>query len=95
MKFTEGGKITISAQPSDTHTLIEVVDTGVGMNDQQLSKLFQDTQNQSTKGTSGEKGTGLGLQIVKQMVDSWTGEVYVKSRVGEGTTIQMKLPKVS
>lgn len=95
MKFTEGGKITISAQPSDTHTLIEVVDTGVGMNDQQLIKLFQDTQNQSTKGTSGEKGTGLGLQIVKQMVDSWAGEVYVKSQVGEGTTIQMKLPKVS
>ncbi|MEL6132065.1 MAG: HAMP domain-containing sensor histidine kinase, partial [Bacteroidota bacterium] len=93
MKFTQQGKITIQGNQSEGHTIIEVIDTGKGMNEKQLGNLFNEGQNKSTLGTNGEKGTGLGLQIVKQMVDSWQGEIYVKSQQDVGTTIQLSLPQ--
>jgi len=93
IKFTEkGGKITLSASREGTAVHFTVSDTGVGMPPEKLAQLFRLNLNASTKGTSGENGTGLGLNIVKEMVEKNNGEVGVESEVGVGTVFTITLP---
>lgn len=73
-------------------TKIFVTDTGVGMPKEVSEKLFKLDNKYSTKGTEGEKGTGLGLIICKEFVEQNGGEMGVESREGEGTTFWFTLP---
>ena len=91
-----GGSITIKAQNADTgETRIQVIDTGPGIPDKLLPKIFQPFF--TTKGTTrkGEaKGTGLGLAICKEIVEHHKGRIEVASEVGKGTTFSIYLPPV-
>lgn len=95
IKFTEtGGSITISARPEAGDTvLLSVSDTGVGMDEQRQEKLFKIGNTNSTNGTEGEKGTGLGLVLCKEFVEKNGGQIMVSSREGEGTTFTIRLPQ--
>lgn len=95
MKFTKDGSIVLSAKshPSEKNLVIEIRDTGVGMTEAQRDRLFCGDITPSEAGTSGEKGTGLGNQIVRQLVDYWGGRVEVESQLGQGTLIRMVLPE--
>ena len=97
IKFThQGGKIRIGTnllQQDEEKTSIEfmVSDTGIGISDTKIERIFEDFQ-QATSGTSRlYGGTGLGLAIVKQLVEPQGGTITVTSKLGEGSTFSFVL----
>ncbi len=93
IKFTaSGGTITVSAfEAKNGFCGFAVKDSGRGMTEEQIMKLFNPSIISSTNGTDGEKGTGLGLQLVKEFVEKNGGKVWVESEVGKGTTFYFTL----
>ena len=93
IKFTPNeGMITIKTKIKDKNLVIQVSDTGVGMTESDVQKLFSDTENFSNYGTNLEKGTGLGLRLVKAMVIKNSGEIIVKSEPNKGSQFIVQLP---
>ncbi|WP_339626993.1 tetratricopeptide repeat-containing sensor histidine kinase [uncultured Maribacter sp.] len=93
IKFTPNeGKITLTSKIKYANLLIKISDTGVGMSELTLSKLFKDTEHISTSGTNLEKGTGLGLRLAKEMIIKNNGEISVKSKINEGSHFIVELP---
>ena len=94
IKFTPpGGSIEVSEQKFDDYIEYSVSDTGVGIKDTDIEKLFRIDINFSTKGTQQEKGTGLGLALCKEIINIHGGKIKVKSKMGEGTKIIFTLNK--
>jgi two-component system sensor histidine kinase ChiS len=88
MKFTpEKGSIYISSKRLDGEVVISVRDTGIGIPDAILNKLLDSKAHVSTNGTRGEKGSGLGLKICQEIVQTNKGWMRIESTSGEGTTI--------
>ncbi len=94
-KFTpSGGSITFEVVDNEsTEIEILVKDTGIGIDDDKLKKLFQIGDSFSTDGTEKEKGTGLGLIICKEFIEYNNGSIYVESKINEGSVFTIKLPK--
>jgi signal transduction histidine kinase len=93
IKFTPpGGKITISSVEKQNQIVISVNDTGVGISDERIDKLFNISDGYSTPGTQNEKGTGLGLILCKEFVNKNNGEIRVESKAGIGTSLYFSLP---
>jgi len=92
-KFTENGTITVSAQRVDDKVEISVEDTGVGIEKERLEKMFSWNGRNSTRGTKGEKGAGLGLLVCKDFVERSGGTLRVVSKVGKGTKCYFSLPQ--
>lgn len=95
IKFTRPeGKITISCSiNSDNLIEIKVSDTGIGIKEEKLEKLFNIDRQMKSTGTAGESGTGLGLIISKEFIDMHQGNIQVESKFGEGTTFTVQLKK--
>lgn len=92
LKFTEpGGGVFLSAGKAESRVALVIQDTGVGMDPQQLEKLFHDGHRESRKGTRGESGSGLGLVVSRDFVRQMGGEIRVESIPGEGTTFTILL----
>ncbi|MBQ8125756.1 MAG: transporter substrate-binding domain-containing protein [Kiritimatiellae bacterium] len=97
-KFTESGSITVrTVWRAETRTLhLEVADTGCGMSDEKMAHLFdpfvQDIASRMKTGDGPNKGTGLGLPIVKRLVEAARGTITAQSTVGVGTTFLIDLP---
>ncbi|MCG6186901.1 hybrid sensor histidine kinase/response regulator [Maribellus maritimus] len=92
IKFTpEKGKITISASESDGRIKVDIKDSGVGIPEESISKLFDQTQHLTTYGTNRESGSGLGLILCKDFVERNDGTIQVESEVGKGTTFSLFL----
>lgn len=93
VKFTRNnGIVGVKAYRQNNQCVFEIWDTGIGMNQQQLDKLFMPDDKHSSVGTSGEPGTGLGLIICKEFVDKMGGKLQVQSAPGEGTSFFVYLP---
>lgn len=93
LKFTPtGGAIEISAQAREDHLEIAVSDTGTGIPQEDLPKLFRIDVQYTNVGTGGETGTGLGLILCQDLVEKNDGKIWVESEVGEGTTFRFTLP---
>ena len=93
IKFTEpNGKVTIAASQSISDTTISVTDSGVGISPENQEKLFKLEHSYSTKGTSNETGTGLGLVVCKEFVEQNNGTITVTSSLKEGTTFYVTFP---
>ena len=93
IKFTDaGGKITIQTSANNDVATISVIDTGRGMSDEMAAKLFNLAENVTTAGTNGEKGTGLGLLMCKELVERNGGKMSVKSKEGSGSEFSFTLP---
>jgi PAS domain S-box-containing protein len=86
------GTIDIHAHSTVTEITISIADNGVGMEPQILETLFDIAKIQTTVGTAGEKGTGLGLLLCKEFVEKHGGEIWVESQVGHGSTFKFTLP---
>jgi PAS domain S-box-containing protein len=92
MKFTEKGSITIASRRIENAIRVSVSDTGCGMKQEDLPKLFQQFQQLSSGGSRKTGGTGLGLAISKDIVEKHGGRVWVESEFGKGTTFHFLLP---
>ncbi|HKK80884.1 MAG TPA: ATP-binding protein, partial [Prolixibacteraceae bacterium] len=64
-----------------------------GMTKGKANRIFEKYSNKSEKGTKGEHGTGLGLLIVKEIIDKLDAQIWVKTELGYGTSFYIKLPK--
>ncbi len=93
IKFTpQNGKINIKAELSTGNkVVIAIHDSGVGIEKERIPVLFNFIQNKSTYGTNGEKGTGLGLALCKDLVSLNNGEIHVESEIGKGSTFYFSL----
>jgi PAS domain S-box-containing protein len=96
-KFTEEGSVRITARRVDegTSVVFEVADTGIGMDDEELERVFEAFSQADASTTREFGGTGLGLTIVDHFVELLGGQVHVDSTPGEGTTFQIRLPDES
>lgn len=93
IKFTEpGGKITLSAQKRGSRLMISVKDTGRGMTAEDATKLFATQTHFTSPGTKGERGTGIGLLLCRQLAEINGGEIGVKSEPGAGSMFYFTLP---
>ena len=94
IKFTPiGGKIFIEIGGENKNWII-IRDTGLGMDEDKKARLFEN-RNQSTKGTDGETGTGIGLMLCKDFADSIDAELEVESSINRGTIFVIKLKKIN
>jgi len=96
IKFTpKKGEIIVSMSLAATMVAISVKDNGIGMNKEQIKNLFELNKKTITQGSSGEKGTGLGLVLCHEFTQKHKGEIKVISKEGVGTEIIVLIPKVS
>lgn len=90
-KFTDNGKITISAMSVKNMLEICIADTGVGMEQSQLSKMFNWDKRSSTRGTRGERGSGFGLLVSQEFVENNGGRIRVESSPQQGSRFYFTL----
>lgn len=94
LKFTlPGGEVRVEVNESSDMVMISVVDTGVGMSEEVVSKLFRIDKKHSTKGTADEKGTGLGLILCKEFVEKNGGTISVQSKENQGSKFTFTVQK--
>jgi PAS domain S-box-containing protein len=94
IKFTnENGEIKIQITELDDFLQVSIIDNGIGIKPEDLEKLFRIDVHHTTNGTANEAGTGLGLILCKELVEKNSGEINVKSKMGEGTSFYFTLPK--
>lgn len=93
IKFTPlGGKVTLKVEGKENFLQFSINDTGAGISDENLEKLFMPDRNFSSKGTAGEKGFGIGLTLSKEFIDVHKGEIWAESQLGKGTSVRFTLP---
>jgi two-component system phosphate regulon sensor histidine kinase PhoR len=89
----DGGQITVSARDIGDHKVsISISDEGIGIPEDQIGRLFTRFHRVDSRDSRKQYGTGIGLYLVKHLVEAHQGEVSVASRVGEGSTFTVVLP---
>jgi PAS domain S-box-containing protein len=97
LKFTDQGSVGVevkllSREPALSHVEFSVSDTGIGMSEEALGRLFQKFEQADTSTTRRFGGTGLGLAITRQLVELMGGDIRVSSEVGKGSVFTFELP---
>lgn len=93
IKFTHsGGRITISAAVQNNSVIVSVADTGIGISQEDLPKIFARFYQADNSITRRYPANGLGLSIVKQIIEAQHGSISVKSKKGQGTEFTFTLP---
>ncbi|GFO96151.1 multi-sensor signal transduction histidinekinase [groundwater metagenome] len=94
VKFSkpEGGTVTITAKKEGDTAKLSVSDTGIGIREEDMKKLFQEFQQLDSGKSRKYGGTGLGLAISKQLVELHGGKIRAESKFGEGSTFTFTLP---
>ncbi|EOQ88435.1 SpoIIE-like protein phosphatase domain protein [Leptospira yanagawae serovar Saopaulo str. Sao Paulo = ATCC 700523] len=96
IKFTEvGGTIRLELKNKDEEAVVSVYDTGIGMKESQMKRLFSRFGISEASLTREQEGTGLGLALVKELVELHGGKVGVESEFGKGSHFYFTLPKLS
>ena len=93
IKFTpEGGKVSVYCKKSGNRALISVTDTGIGISSEDQIKLFQPFTQIDASSAKQYCGTGLGLALVKKIVNLHQGDIWVESDLGKGSTFLFTIP---
>jgi two-component system sensor histidine kinase VicK len=96
LKFSkEKTKVTVIVSKNDNQVIIEVKDSGIGIPKDKLPIIFDPFTKAGRAGLKGEQSTGLGLSIVKQIVEKHDGKIEVESEEGKGSTFRIRLPEGS
>jgi len=93
IKFTrENGSIIVTAKKENNYVIISVADTGIGMNAAQINEILYSKSVVSSQGTRNEKGTGLGLYLIKEFIDAMHGQLKIESEKNKGTVVTCVIP---
>jgi len=93
IKYTPEGSVTVRVRERDSYLVVSVSDTGIGIAPADQIRLFEKFYRIKRRDTIRIKGTGLGLAIVKSIAERHNGKVWVESKLGEGSTFHLVLPK--
>ena len=94
IKFTEqGGKIRAEVKVMDNKVRVGIIDTGIGISKQDLSKLFHKFSQVSKNAEARKQGLGLGIYIAKELIEMHGGEIWVESKLGVGSKFYFTLPR--
>ncbi|MEI7725494.1 MAG: CHASE domain-containing protein [Bacteroidota bacterium] len=95
VKFTpKGGDIAVMVKKTENEMIeVSIRDSGIGMSEQLISKLFLLSEQTNRPGTNGEPSTGLGLIICKDFIEKHGGQILVESEVGKGSTFFVRFPE--
>lgn len=85
-KFTYNGTISVNCKKNGAQTILTIADTGVGMTMEKANELLNGTTSNTTLGTHSEKGSGLGMLLVKEFIECIKGSITVESTLNKGTT---------
>jgi signal transduction histidine kinase len=88
----EGGRVDFTITPHEGCMQIAVVDTGIGMTSVEIEKIFDDFVRIKNDKTKNITGSGLGLSIVKKLIDNYSGKIEVTSIPDQGSTFNVRLP---
>ena len=92
VKFTpDGGTVSVSCSREGADVVVRVTDTGIGVPEQDRARIF-DSFQQGSRPVGAQEGTGLGLTLCKQIVELHSGQIWVDSEVGQGSTFAFRLP---
>jgi signal transduction histidine kinase len=94
IKFTEKGSIQVECKIVNKMLVTSITDSGIGIRDEDLEKLFKPFSQIDTGTTRTYEGTGLGLSICKKLVEKLGGNISVQSKVGTGSTFRVALPVI-
>ena len=93
IKYTpEGGRVGLRARVNDSTLQIDIEDTGVGISEEELPKIFDKFFRSSDPRVQQESGTGLGLSLAREVIRLHRGELTVESEVNKGSTFTLTLP---
>lgn len=92
VKYTDSGKVSLGNGSNDGHVDFFVRDTGVGVSEEHLDKIFEPFWQVEQTTTRRSGGTGLGLAVTRQFVDLLGGQISVESELGKGSTFTVRLP---
>ena len=96
IKYTRsGGKITIRCECEKDFCTVNITDTGIGISEKMLTQILESNTQMSSKGTSGEIGTGLGLVLCKEFARLNKGKISAVSEINKGSTFSLSLPAIS
>jgi signal transduction histidine kinase/predicted negative regulator of RcsB-dependent stress response len=93
IKFTpEGGSVEITATKNDGRVFVSVIDSGIGVSDEDVQNLFRIDSKVKRKGTNNEDGSGLGLILCKEFVEKNNGSIWAESTPGQGSSFIFTIP---
>lgn len=93
LKFTpEEGSVTLTAMIDGDYNRIDIQDTGIGMDEGLIERIVSGDKIISQRGTSDEKGAGLGLHLCREFIDKNNGKMQISSEKGKGTKISILIP---
>lgn len=92
IKYTDEGTIEIYASKDDKRILLQVKDTGIGIPSEDQGRVFERFYRVDKDRSRATGGTGLGLSIVKHIVESYRGQLYLESEMGQGTVVTVIIP---
>jgi len=93
VKFSNpGNKVWVDATTSNEEVIFNIKDEGIGIPAEKTAILFDLAENTTQNGTSGEKGTGLGLILSKEFIEMHGGKIWAESEPGKGSTFYFSIP---
>jgi signal transduction histidine kinase len=93
IKFTDAGSVTVRVTVNEDEVEFTVADSGVGISPEALPIIFEAFRQADSSSTRRFGGVGLGLYIVRRLLDLLGGRVEVESRLGQGSTFRIRLPR--
>jgi signal transduction histidine kinase len=96
IKYTRpGGRVDVAFLVEAESIVMQVQDNGLGLDEKDLQEIFRSFKKLSARPTGGETSTGLGLLIVKKIIDKHNGTINVESRKGVGSAFRVSLPRLA
>jgi signal transduction histidine kinase len=94
IKFTDIGSIRLEADKKKDHILISITDTGIGISDEELKKVFTKFYQAYSGDDRKNEGVGLGLFICREILKKHNGDIWAESQLGKGSSFKVKLPYI-
>ena len=96
VKYTpSGGKVSVSIDEKYEDILLQIKDSGIGIPEDEISRVFDEFYRASNAKKTERDGTGLGLSIAKQVIEKHNGRIWAESELGKGTVLKVLLKQIN